>query len=62
MASPKFVLTAAGLKREENQLKKLKKSIIRDMTYLTTLTRIPFGPNSSAKHLVNMSNALFDIQ
>ena len=25
------------------------------MAYLTTLTRIPFGPNSSAMHLENMS-------
>jgi hypothetical protein len=30
--------------------------------YLIALTRIPFGPNSSAKHFVNISKALLDIQ
>ncbi len=30
--------------------------------HLIELTRMPLGPNSRAKHLVNMSNALFAIQ
>ncbi|CAG2105059.1 unnamed protein product [Medioppia subpectinata] len=30
--------------------------------YLITLTRIPFGPNSSARHWVNISSAHFDIE
>ena len=32
------------------------------MAYLTTFTRIPLGPNSSAKHLLNISSADFDIE
>jgi hypothetical protein len=30
--------------------------------YLILLTQMPFGPNSSAKHLLNISKALLAVQ